>query len=195
VIHRTRMHRGGEDDCVERRSRFEAEHPDVTIVTPGTHTGRWRAVVPAGQIPDDGTRTTVGARDLCGLMDQLEVIYPPAGNQSLTIRATPAPSALRCRRPYPRGRTLVSCECPGLLVRPRYGCAGKRGADSALYGHSERSVDDAGDQAIVCTGLISSNPATGRHRRDSTLAAVGSDEGEDATERVRTHRRKLCATE
>ncbi len=39
-------------------------------------TGRWRAVVPPGLIPGDGTRTTLGAWDLGGLMDQLDAIYP-----------------------------------------------------------------------------------------------------------------------
>ena len=39
--------------------------------------GRYRAVVPPGLIPDgDGTRTTLGAWDLCDLMDQLDQIYP-----------------------------------------------------------------------------------------------------------------------
>jgi hypothetical protein len=37
---------------------------------------RWRAVVPPGQIPGDGPRTTLGAWDLAGLMDQLDEIYP-----------------------------------------------------------------------------------------------------------------------
>ena len=37
------------EDCVERRQRFEAEHPDVTITTPPTLRDLWRAVVPAGQ--------------------------------------------------------------------------------------------------------------------------------------------------
>jgi hypothetical protein len=38
--------------------------------------GRWRAVIPAGLIPGDGTRTTLGAWDLTDLMDQLDAIYP-----------------------------------------------------------------------------------------------------------------------
>jgi hypothetical protein len=39
--------------------------------------GHWRAVVPPGLIPDgDGTRTTLGAWDLCDLMNQLDAIYP-----------------------------------------------------------------------------------------------------------------------
>jgi hypothetical protein len=38
--------------------------------------GRWRAVVPPGLIPGDGTQTTLGAWDLAGLMDQLDAIYP-----------------------------------------------------------------------------------------------------------------------
>jgi len=36
-------------------------------------------VLPAGVIPGDGTATTLGSWDLCGLMDQLEEIWPPGG--------------------------------------------------------------------------------------------------------------------
>jgi len=46
--------------------------------------GRWRAVVPAGLIPGDGTATTLGAWDLCDLMNQLDEIYsdgPPNMDQ------------------------------------------------------------------------------------------------------------------
>jgi hypothetical protein len=69
----------GADDCVERRFRFEAAHPEAAIVTPATLNDRWRAVVPPGRIPGDATATTVGAADLCGLMDRLEEIYQPEG--------------------------------------------------------------------------------------------------------------------
>ena len=48
--------------------------------------GRWRAVVPAGLIPGDGTSTMLGSWDLDGLMDQLDAIYPD-GN-----RDTPDPA-------------------------------------------------------------------------------------------------------
>ena len=34
------------------------------------------AVIPAGLIPGDDTRTTLGAWDLPDLMDQLDAIYP-----------------------------------------------------------------------------------------------------------------------
>jgi hypothetical protein len=60
-------------DCVERRCRFEAEQPDVTIVTPARPGGRWRAILPLGVLPDDGT--TLGARSLCDLMDKLDLLY------------------------------------------------------------------------------------------------------------------------
>ena len=66
-------------DSFARRRRFEAAHPEVTIVVPGTPTGRWRAVVPPGMIPGDRTRTTLGAWNLEELMDQLEEIWPPGG--------------------------------------------------------------------------------------------------------------------
>ena len=64
-------------DCVERRRRFEAGQAGVTIVTPARPDDRWRAIVPLGVLPDDGT--TIGARSLCDLMDKLEALYPPAG--------------------------------------------------------------------------------------------------------------------
>ena len=56
-----------------RRRRFEEAHPEAVILPPAA--GRWRAVVPAGLIPGDGTRTTLGAWDLGGLMNQLDAIY------------------------------------------------------------------------------------------------------------------------
>ena len=70
----------GPQDAVVRRQRFEAAHPEVTIVRPATVRDRWRAVVPPGVIPwDDDTRTTLGSWDLEGLMNQLDEIYPPDG--------------------------------------------------------------------------------------------------------------------
>jgi len=71
----------GQQDAVVRRQRFEAAHPEVTIVRPATARDRWRAVVPPGLIPGDGTRTTLGSWDLAGLMDQLEGTYPPDRGQ------------------------------------------------------------------------------------------------------------------
>jgi hypothetical protein len=66
---------GGEpEDPVVRRQRFERVHPEAVILPPSA--GRWRAVVPAGLIPGDGTSTTLGSWDLDGLMDQLDAIYP-----------------------------------------------------------------------------------------------------------------------
>ena len=66
---------GGAEDAVARRRRFEEAHPEAVILAPAA--GRWRAVVPADLIPEgDGTRTTLGAWDLGGLMDQLDAIYP-----------------------------------------------------------------------------------------------------------------------
>ena len=70
---------GGAEDSVVRRRRFEEAHPGVVILPPCA--GRWRAVVPAGLIPGDGTRTTLGAWDLGGLMDQLDAIYRPDGGE------------------------------------------------------------------------------------------------------------------
>ena len=70
----------GREDSVVRRRRFEQEHPDAVILPPCA--GRWRAVVPPGLIPGDGTRTTLGAWDLGELMDQLDTIYPPGDAES-----------------------------------------------------------------------------------------------------------------
>ena len=67
----------GVEDCIERRRRFDAEQAGVTIVTPARPVDRWRAILPLGVLPDDGT--TVGARSLCDLMDQLDALYPPSG--------------------------------------------------------------------------------------------------------------------
>jgi hypothetical protein len=64
-------------DCVERRRRFEAEQTEVIIVTPARPDDRWRAILPMGVLPDDGT--IIGARSLCDLMDKLDALYPSAG--------------------------------------------------------------------------------------------------------------------
>jgi hypothetical protein len=65
---------GAPEDPVVRRRRFEHAHPQAVILPPSA--GRWRAVVPAYLVPGDGIRTTLGAWDLAGLMDQLDEIYP-----------------------------------------------------------------------------------------------------------------------
>ena len=70
---------GGAEDAVVRRRRFEQAHPEAVILPPAA--GRWRAVVPPGLIPGDCTRTTLGAWDLGGLMDQLDAIYPADGGE------------------------------------------------------------------------------------------------------------------
>ena len=69
----------GPDDPVVRRQRFEAAHPEAVILPPAA--GRWRAVVPPGLLPGDGTRTTLGSWDLEGLMNQLDEIYPADGGE------------------------------------------------------------------------------------------------------------------
>ncbi len=71
------------EDPVIRRRRFEQEHPEVVILPPSA--GRWRAVIPVGLIPGDGTRTTLGAWDLCDLMNQLDAIYTPDGNDGTAV--------------------------------------------------------------------------------------------------------------
>ena len=69
--------RGAFQDCVERRRRFEAGQAGVIIVTPARPDDRWRAILPLGMLPNDGT--TIGARSLCDLMDKLDVLYPSGG--------------------------------------------------------------------------------------------------------------------
>jgi hypothetical protein len=61
------------EDSVIRRQRFEEAHPEAVILPPCM--GRWRAILPAGLIPGDGTRTTLGAWDLADLMDQLDALH------------------------------------------------------------------------------------------------------------------------
>ncbi len=68
----------GREDAVVRRRRFEQDHPEAVILPPTA--GRWRAVVPPGLIPGDGTRTTLGAWNLDELMDQLDQLYAPGGS-------------------------------------------------------------------------------------------------------------------
>ena len=53
-------------DAVIRRCRFEKAHPEAVILPPAHE--RWRAVI-AGRI--------FGAWDLGGLMDELEIRFPP----------------------------------------------------------------------------------------------------------------------
>ena len=64
-------------DAVERRQRFEAAHPDVTITVPGTRSGWWIATVPPGSVPGNQERAKVTAWQLADLMDALERIWPP----------------------------------------------------------------------------------------------------------------------
>jgi hypothetical protein len=71
---------GTHEDAVARRHTFEAACPESVILAPAA--GRWRAVIPPGLLPGDGTRTMLGAYDLGTLMDQLDAIYdiqPEAG--------------------------------------------------------------------------------------------------------------------
>lgn len=64
-------------DAVERRLHFEAAHPEVTIIAPGTRSGWWIAAVPPGSVPGDTERAKVTAWQLTDLMDALDRIWPP----------------------------------------------------------------------------------------------------------------------
>ena len=64
-------------DAVGRRLRFEAAHPDVTIIVPGTRSGWWIAAFPPGSVPGDPERAKVTAWQLADLMDALDRIWPP----------------------------------------------------------------------------------------------------------------------
>jgi hypothetical protein len=86
---RGQLMRAGSDDCVERRLEFEAVYPEAVIVTPATLNDRWRAVLPPGRLPGDGTSTTIGAWSLCDLMDQLEDIYPLGRQTEAAVHAAP----------------------------------------------------------------------------------------------------------
>jgi hypothetical protein len=70
-------------DPVIRRLRFERAHPEAVVLPPCA--GRWRAVLLAGLVSGDGTRTTLGAWDLCDLRE-----HPGVG-----VCATPAATAAR----------------------------------------------------------------------------------------------------
>ena len=70
----------GRADPALRRQWFEQAHPEAVILPPSA--GRWRAIVPPGLIPGDGTRTTLGAWNLGDLMDQLYAIYTDSGRDT-----------------------------------------------------------------------------------------------------------------
>ena len=68
---------GGRLDAAERWRRFERAHPEVTIVEPVRSWDRWRAVVPLGSVPGEPDTTMIGDHGLSGLMDKLELMWPP----------------------------------------------------------------------------------------------------------------------
>jgi hypothetical protein len=65
-------------DAVDRRQRFEAAHPEVTIIAPGTLSGWWTAAIPAGSVQADPEPAEVTAWQLADLMDALDRIWPPS---------------------------------------------------------------------------------------------------------------------
>jgi excisionase family DNA binding protein len=92
----------------------------MTIVTPGRPEDRWRAILPLGVLPDDGT--TIGARSLCDLMDKLDVLYLYGGYVSLpaTLPLDGAQSDGRPRRTR-RGQRAGPLDYP---ARKAPGCLG-----------------------------------------------------------------------
>ena len=98
----------GAPDLVRRRQRFEAAHPEVTLVPPAStlRGDRWLAIVPMGDIPGNPDGTTIGAWQLGTLLDQLDDIYPPQDDGG-----TPEPELTPGQR-YGRGES--ACR-PGLV--------------------------------------------------------------------------------
>jgi hypothetical protein len=63
-------------DGFELLRRFEAAHPEVTVLRPGGLNDPWRAIVPPGTIPGKPLSTTLSAVTAGGLLDQLRPLFP-----------------------------------------------------------------------------------------------------------------------
>jgi hypothetical protein len=72
-------------DPVIRLNQFRAEQPEVNIIQ-----GPFRCVaeIPAGTLPGDGREVVTGSADLCGLMDNLDRLFRPAGADLLKTCGT-----------------------------------------------------------------------------------------------------------
>jgi hypothetical protein len=66
-------------DSVKRLHEFQGEQPTVQFRSPTgslrAH-GRYAALIPPGTIPGEIREITVTSADLCGLMDQLDDLFP-----------------------------------------------------------------------------------------------------------------------
>jgi hypothetical protein len=105
------------EDCVGRRQRFEAEHPDVTITTPPTLRDLWRAVVPAGQAAGREIGMQVTAWSLCDLM--VSIPTKPITGSGVCDHSDRRPRSGRRWLPWsPVGHLLLVLVvvCHGLVV-------------------------------------------------------------------------------
>ena len=68
-------------DSVARLHRFQGEYPQVLFTSPTTgRYGQFTALIPAGTIPSETREIIIKSPDLCGLMDQLDDLFPPAAD-------------------------------------------------------------------------------------------------------------------
>jgi hypothetical protein len=132
--------------------RFEAGQPGVTIVTPGRPGDRWRAVLPLGVLPDDGT--TISA-----------VAVRPDGpaRPALPGDRSASSRSLDCRRAGgPKARCFVL-----------FGCHGQPSFQPARHvpgpGRARQLAGRATGAGIQATARrsrrLGPNPATGRPGR------------------------------
>jgi hypothetical protein len=63
-------------DALERVRRFEAGHPEVTIVRPEGLSTPWKAVIPAGAIPGHPGSLSLTSYAPAGLADDLGLLFP-----------------------------------------------------------------------------------------------------------------------
>src|SRR5579862_808926 len=121
------MVRGEPDyvDQVPRREVYEAAHPNVEIIYIGPY---WQAIVSEGE-----GKTIITRHGLKQLLDKLEALdsadggKPGDGGRGLPIRATPATSASRWKRPAQHGRRRPA-DGPSLRAPSRLRGSGRLGA-------------------------------------------------------------------
>lgn len=65
------------DQQVDRRERFEIDHPQVVIGRYGP--GFWQAEIPPGSVPGERMVTFTTGNSLSELMDKLDVLFSDSG--------------------------------------------------------------------------------------------------------------------